>query len=151
VLEHIHDDVKALRQMNRILTDGGVLLVNVPAHQKIWSHFDVISHHQRRYEIRDLQKKLEQTGFTVDYITEYMQVLYPLAYLRPAFTHRLSGRKHEDKPSYHSMLEVDLSVLPIINEVAFFLLSLEFKKIRQHQHIRRGTSILAIARKVRGK
>ena len=151
VLEHIQNDSEALRQMNRILTNEGFLLVNVPAHQKLWSYFDLISHHQRRYETSDLQKKLEQTGFRVDYITEYMQVLYPLAYLRTKLTRRMSNVKPDNQLTRIGVLEADVSVLPIINEIAYFLLSLEFKKIRQRQHMRHGTSILAVAQKVQDR
>jgi ubiquinone/menaquinone biosynthesis C-methylase UbiE len=149
VLEHIQNDSGALRQMNRILTNGGFLLVNVPAHQKLWSYFDLISHHQRRYETSDLQKILEQAGFALDYITEYMQVLYPFAYLRTKLTRRMRNAKPDNQLSHIDVLEADVSVLPVINEIAYFLLSLEFNKIRQRQHIQRGTSILVIARKVR--
>ena len=51
VLEHIADDHVVLRQVFDLLSDGGTLLLTVPANQELWSYFDEASHHCRRYEL----------------------------------------------------------------------------------------------------
>ena len=53
VLEHIDDELHALRELHRVVRPGGTLLVTVPAYQSLWSEHDVINHHKRRYTRRD--------------------------------------------------------------------------------------------------
>jgi SAM-dependent methyltransferase len=54
VIEHIDDDLRALRELHRVVRPGGTLLVTVPAYQWLWSEHDVINHHKRRYTRRTL-------------------------------------------------------------------------------------------------
>jgi SAM-dependent methyltransferase len=49
VLEHIDDDVEALRTIASLLQPGGQLVLTVPAYGWLWSGEDVISQHRRRY------------------------------------------------------------------------------------------------------
>ncbi|HUG12612.1 MAG TPA: class I SAM-dependent methyltransferase [Opitutaceae bacterium] len=54
VLEHIPDDVSAVREIRRVLAPGGVFLATVPALMALWSDWDEALHHQRRYSRRGL-------------------------------------------------------------------------------------------------
>ncbi len=72
VLEHMPDDGEVLKNLYSKLRPGGVLLVTAPAHRNLWSYFDEASHHYRRYDYNELKLCLEQSGFRVDYLTEYM-------------------------------------------------------------------------------
>ena len=76
VLEHIEDDVAALREWRRWLRPGGSLVLSVPAHAKRWSAADVWAGHFRRYEKAPLHALLEQCGFTVERMESYG---FPLA------------------------------------------------------------------------
>ena len=49
VLEHIEDDERALRHMLALLKPGGTLFLLVPAHDLLYSPFDIESGHFRRY------------------------------------------------------------------------------------------------------
>jgi 2-polyprenyl-3-methyl-5-hydroxy-6-metoxy-1,4-benzoquinol methylase len=50
VLEHIADDLSALREWTGFLKPGGRLLVSVPAHARKYGKADEIVGHVRRYE-----------------------------------------------------------------------------------------------------
>lgn len=63
VLEHIDDDLAALRAWTRTLRPGGRLLISVPAHQRKFSATDARVGHVRRYERDALRRLLEQAGF----------------------------------------------------------------------------------------
>ncbi len=65
VLEHIEDDLYALRQMRDVLEPGGRLALLVPAHPILYGEFDRAVGHYRRYTRRELAEKLKQTGFNV--------------------------------------------------------------------------------------
>ena len=65
VLEHIEDDLFALRQMRDALTSGGRLALLVPAHQFLYGAFDEAVGHFRRYSKTALRKSLLEAGFTL--------------------------------------------------------------------------------------
>ena len=62
VLEHIDDDVGALRRMLELLTPGGHLLLLVPAYQRLYGTLDEQVGHFRRYERDTLERAFEQSG-----------------------------------------------------------------------------------------
>jgi len=66
IIEHVDDDIGALRQLNRALKPGGHLLVTVPAFPSLWGLQDKVSHHKRRYRLLGLKAKVEAAGFTVE-------------------------------------------------------------------------------------
>lgn len=68
VLEHIQDDLFALKNMKKMLKKNGKLLLLVPAKQKAYTRLDKELGHYRRYEKEELVKKLEATGFTIEKI-----------------------------------------------------------------------------------
>lgn len=69
VLEHIEDDVAALKNMRKLLKSNGNLVVLVPAKKFAFSDLDKNLGHYRRYEKNELESKLSKAGFTVGKIT----------------------------------------------------------------------------------
>jgi SAM-dependent methyltransferase len=65
VLEHIEDDVTQLRRIFDVLTDGGRLVVAVPACPALYGKRDVNNGHFRRYTRPELVGKLRRSGFRV--------------------------------------------------------------------------------------
>jgi SAM-dependent methyltransferase len=66
IIEHVDDDIGALRELNRALKSGGHLLITVPAFPSLWGLQDKVSHHKRRYRMRGLKAKVEAAGLTVE-------------------------------------------------------------------------------------
>ncbi len=66
VLEHIEDDVAALRDLFETLSPGGTLLLYVPAFPILFSAMDHKIGHYRRYRLGSLRHQLEQVGFRVE-------------------------------------------------------------------------------------
>jgi len=58
VIEHVEDDLSALRELHRILRPGKFLLLTVPAFPLLWGLQDEVSHHRRRYRINQLLERL---------------------------------------------------------------------------------------------
>src|SRR3989344_9458524 len=56
VLEHISDDKNALAEWQRVLKEGGYLLLTVPAYQWLWSKHDESLHHYRRYNKQQIAR-----------------------------------------------------------------------------------------------
>lgn len=78
VLEHIDDEVPALRALKRLLRPDGLLLVTVPALPFLWSSHDVAVHHRRRYVRRTLLEALRQGGFEVERVSYFTSLLLPV-------------------------------------------------------------------------
>ncbi len=86
VLEHIDDDLGALRGLHRAVRPGGHLLLTVPQHRWLWSAADVQAHHVRRYRRAELVDRVKQAGFQPERVTSFVTSLLPvmaLARLRP--------------------------------------------------------------------
>jgi len=69
VVEHIDDDTGALRACARLLKDHGRLFLTVPARPELWSVYDDISGHKRRYTTESLTKVLTKSGFSVLFVS----------------------------------------------------------------------------------
>jgi glycosyltransferase involved in cell wall biosynthesis len=65
VLEHIENDVEALRNMYRLLKKKGKLVLYVPANPRLYCDIDRGVGHHRRYVERELTGKMKQAGFHV--------------------------------------------------------------------------------------
>jgi SAM-dependent methyltransferase len=54
VIEHLDDDLAFVRQTAKYLQPDGLLILSVPALQRLWSSRDVVSGHRRRYAKKDM-------------------------------------------------------------------------------------------------
>src|SRR5438132_6621608 len=81
VIEHLEDDVAALRELRRVVAPGGVLLATVPAYGWLWSGHDVVNHHFRRYTRASLTRAGEQAGWRELRTTYFNSLLLPIAIL----------------------------------------------------------------------
>jgi SAM-dependent methyltransferase len=143
VLEHLQDDEGAMRRIRSLLRPGGKLLVTVPAHQYLWSYFDRVSHHCRRYERGELCAKLVAAGFTIDFASELFSLLLPLAWLA-----RRTGSAADPEltPEEAAKLsERELRRVPVVNEILLGLFRGEEALVKRRISIPLGTSLLAVA------
>ena len=65
VLEHIEDDVQALRDIGERLHPGGRIAIFVPAFEGLYSNFDRKVGHRRRYRRSHLAEVVDQAGLGV--------------------------------------------------------------------------------------
>jgi SAM-dependent methyltransferase len=65
VLEHIKDDLGALKEIHSALKKDALLVVYVPAFMCLYSGLDRSVGHYRRYEKKELLSKLQHTNFEI--------------------------------------------------------------------------------------
>jgi glycosyltransferase involved in cell wall biosynthesis len=68
VLEHIEDDVEALRHMRSLLKPGGRLVLYVPSNPRLYCEIDRGVGHCRRYLLEELRGKLIRAGFRLAHL-----------------------------------------------------------------------------------
>lgn len=81
VLEHINDDMAALRSMRRMLKPDGLLALSIPLGPGLYDMFDEIHYHIRRYSLPEMRKKLAEAGFQVQFSNAIGVLIYPAFYL----------------------------------------------------------------------
>lgn len=74
VLEHIEDDVDALKRMSEMCAAKGRVVILVPAHMSIFGRLDRSFGHWRRYSRRSLRRTFARAGIDVTY-SRYMNSL----------------------------------------------------------------------------
>jgi SAM-dependent methyltransferase len=69
ILQSLPDDLIALRELRRVLKDGGSLCLTVPAYPSLWGEEDEARGHQRRYTASGLRRKLNNCGFDISRVS----------------------------------------------------------------------------------
>ncbi|MGH2785603.1 MAG: class I SAM-dependent methyltransferase [Actinomycetota bacterium] len=95
VLEHIDDDVSALRAIKALVKPGGKIAILVPAHQALFGELDKRYHHIRRYSKRMVRDRLGLAGIEVERV-RYFNPLGAIGWL--VFV-RLLGRTRLSRSS----------------------------------------------------
>lgn len=139
VLEHIQDDRKVLRQVNKALKKNGSILLTMPQHKWLWSTVDERSLHVRRYTRRELNHKLSRAGFQIVCDTSFVTLLLPLL-----VAVRMTARI---KSNYDSLNELRINT--ILNRMFERAMDLEWLFIRKGFCPRIGGSTFILARKIR--
>jgi len=138
VLEHIGDDMAMLSAVRQILAEDGALLLTVPAGPSLWSDFDVVSGHKRRYTAKELGKKLERSGFRKVFASHLFWFLLPLM--------RLSRKNNSSgKEETAARARRQLHPPAALNFTLSLASGMEMMMIKAGTGIPFGTSIIAAA------
>lgn len=134
VLEHT-DENATLQETRRILKPGGIMIITVPAYQWLWSLWDDVLKHKKRYTKRNLEAVVKQNGFTI------MRFSYMYSFLvLPAFVFR---KLKSHKKSYES----DFSTNPPFINFLFTLFSNIERYLVVRGRIPFGTSLILVCKK----
>jgi hypothetical protein len=108
----------------------------------LWSYFDEAAHHCRRYSSDGIRKKVEEAGFEVEFLTQFMACLFPMVW----FYRKLAGQ-HKNTSSAKELANKEFRLVPIVNRILAALLRLEAKWICHGHSLPVGTSLVVVARK----
>ena len=103
VLQSVADDVSVLREMRRVLKEGGLLCLTAPAYSFLWGEDDEARGHQRRYTVSELRRKLTTCGFQIHRASYFVASAFlPLVVGRAAkdvFRKSISAHQHYPRSS----------------------------------------------------
>jgi len=129
------DELNALSELGRCLRQGGLLVLNLPAHPWLYGAHDRAVDNARRYRRGEIRRLLAQAGFTRVRTRHWNSLLFPLMVLRRVLWRRGAAAS-----------EVALGPAPL--ERAFgAILALERRLLAAGLSLPFGGSILATAMK----
>ncbi len=122
IIEHVDDDLKALREIARVLRPGGKALIVVPAFPILWGLQDRVAQHKRRYRMGELADRVARAGFAIEVSYYFNFLLFVPIWLgrrlvdiiRP----RIQNESQINSPLLNRMLSaiftVDIAVAPVL-------------------------------------
>ncbi len=132
VLEHVEDDLVALRELRRVASSGGHLLATVPAYRWLWSQHDHAYHHFRRYTLRELRERVQSGGWEPVAWSYFNSILLP-----PIAAVRVLARR---KPTHNGRPDLRLTPRPL-NRLLEQPMRAEAALIRRGGRLPAGVSI----------
>jgi SAM-dependent methyltransferase len=141
VIEHIEDDLAAIRRLGSLVKPGGVLIVSVPALPEMFSEFDLIQGHRRRYLPETLRAVFTGSELEFERVFWWGRWLVPVLGRQRARPRGRPGETHAQ--IYHRYLRLPPQPIPWIVRLAF---SLE-ERATVRGRLEKGTSLFAVARR----
>lgn len=140
VIEHLDDDRAAVARLGRLVRPDGVVLISVPARPDLFSDFDRVQGHRRRYEAADLRAAIEEGGLRLERLLWWGAWMVPL--VRWQRRRPRSGPNTDHFATYASYLRLPPWPGPWLMRLAF--------QLEQGPTLRgwptTGTSLFAITR-----
>jgi SAM-dependent methyltransferase len=138
VVEHVADDVGALRELLRVTRPGGHVVITVPAYGWLWSDSDVQLGHHRRYTGRQIVAQCRLAGATV------IRASYFNTMLLPAIAVVRWVRQRRGQPMAATELE---QTGPVANRLLRLPLEAEARLVRAGVALPAGVSIICLCQK----
>jgi SAM-dependent methyltransferase len=137
LIEHIENELTALKQIYRVCLGGGIFILTVPAWYCLWGGRDKWLGHKRRYTVSKLKAIVEDAGFEVLHCSYIHILLFPILY----FTNKIKQFLRQGR------IKTDIASVPnIINLFLIYLFTAE-TKLFFHIKFPLGTSIICVAKK----
>ena len=140
VIEHVPDDKAVLRHAVEQVKPGGAVVITVPALMSLWSEFDVMLGHKRRYTTGEIRRLFEEIGLEVESVRYFFSFAVPILYLQRRL---MKGRRDASERRRDYMQPPH----PIVNGSLKLLGSIERVLLRRGLSLPFGSSIIAVARR----
>lgn len=140
VIEHLNDDRGALARVAELLVPGGICIVSVPALPDLFSDYDQLQGHRRRYVPKTLREAFRDTGLQVESI--FWWGFWMLPVLR-SMRAKLGSRAGSELQTYADYLRLPPWPGPQLMTLAYAI----EKPLAPRGWLPKGTSLFAVARR----
>jgi SAM-dependent methyltransferase len=141
VIEHLDDDRAAVANLGALVAPGGVLVLSVPAQPAMFTEFDAIQGHRRRYLPETLRATFPGSGLDVEQVFWWGAWLVPM--LRRDRSRPRSRPGESASETYRRYLRLPPWPLPAVLRLMF---AREQRRALDHA-LRTGTSLFGVARR----
>ena len=145
VLEHLEHPEQLLKEAHRVLQPDGILVVTVPALQRLWGDEDDVAGHYRRYRKSSLDETVRAAAFKPLASQYLFASLVPAAALLRALPYGLGRRKSQT--DVLATMKRQLNTPPSIDRGMRWLLRAE-KAVSKTIPLPAGLSIAATFRRI---
>ena len=141
VIEHLDDDRAAVARLARLTRPGGTTLVSVPALPELYSEFDSVQGHRRRYTREVLRGVLEGVGLEVERVLWWGTLMLPMVRRQRSQSKALEGDSTVD--TYRRYMTLPPWPAPVLMRAVFAVdTALTVRELS-----RKGTSLFAVCRR----
>ncbi len=81
-LSHPDESDRALFEFARVLSPGGLLILNAPAYKWMWSYHDVACQSRHRYSRREFREQILKASFRLNRLTHWNALPFPLVLIK---------------------------------------------------------------------
>lgn len=142
VIEHIDDDRDAVAKLAQVVRPGGVVVVSVPARPDLFTEFDEIQGHRRRYLPETLRAAFGCGSLEVERIFWWGQWLLPMIRKQRSKAKK-SGHDESAAATYRRYLRLPPWPGPLVLRMGFAFEQSRALSGKLHS----GTSLFAVARR----
>lgn len=137
VLYHkwVTDDSLALKEFNRVLKPGGVLILKLPAFSWLARKHDQVVYTKKRYSIKELEKLISLTNFKIIKGSYFFFLLLPFVFMERLF----KKRRVRSSIGY---------VSPFLNQILIYIMKFELMLFSNFD-LPIGVSVVIVAKKAR--
>lgn len=137
LIEHIKDDQGALRMIDKVVRDNGLVIITVPVLKCLWGLQDEVAHHFRRYNKRELLFKIkENTNWQIEKTSYFNTFLFAPIFLFRKLANFFHWQRDSDFDINNKFINIILKLV--------FLFEIWLLKIFSFPL---GVSLLVVARK----
>lgn len=145
VIEHIEDDKEFIGIINKLIIQGGLVYITVPAFNFLWSVNDVYAGHYRRYNKTTLTKLMIDAGFEIRYFTYFFSYLVLPLYIIRTLISKVKRNEIYNKEKTECEHKINSKVFSLLFK---YLHKLEMLFLKKQKKIPFGTSCLVVAQKI---
>ena len=143
VIEHVDADRAVVESLADVVKPGGIVILSVPALPGLYSDFDVVQGHRRRYTPDSLSEVFDGTALQLGRLFWWGEWMVPFLRLQRRARRQPTGEQPMD--TYRRHLRLPPWPIPALMQAAFRLD--EERAIRGKS--RTGTSLIAVAQRPR--
>lgn len=124
VLEHLKDDKKVLAEIKRVAKKRSMIIISVPAYEKLFDYWDKIVGHQRRYSRQMLRQLIKSQNLQIEYLSYwFMYIFLPAVIIRKLKS--LTPRKRGISDFQEAVLPwLTIPILKVLSKIEQIMLSL---------------------------
>jgi SAM-dependent methyltransferase len=139
VIEHLDDDQAAVKRLAKLVRPGGLVVISVPALPELFSDFDEVQGHRRRYEPATLRATFAGSDLALQ------EVFWWGAWMVPVLRRMRSRSRSEETGlrTYADYLRLPPWPLTLLMQMLFA----REQRRALNGKLRTGTSLFAIARR----
>ena len=131
----VKDDYQAIRELFRISKKEGIVIITNPAYNFLWSAHDVVTHTKKRYILKEVEKLIKDSGFTILKSTYFSMFPFPYLFFQRILKNLIRGKNKAASET--------IAITPFMNALLIYMFKIESYMLAKFK-LPLGSSVLCI-------